>query len=412
IVEFCNVKKTAGQLENFNISVAIDKKFMEAVEHGEDYDLINPHTKAPAGKMNARKLWDEMVKGAWETGDPGIIILDRINETDSNVTPHVGLIESTNPCGEQPLLPFEPCNLGSINLSKFVLDDGTDMDWDRLRECTRTCVHLLDDVIDVNNYPLPEIERIAKGNRRIGLGVMGWAEALVMLKMPYNSPDAYAKGEEVMRFINDTTLEMSEELARTRGIFPFWKGSALDPESAHYRGRTLKPRHCARTTIAPSGTIGITAGLQGAGIEPFFAIAYTRYNAKALEAIKAGKRPEDKDVFWEINPLFKRIAEENGYFDLEPKMLWEKIDKNHKSLVGIEEIPVHVQKLFLTAHDLAPDEHVRMQAAFQMHTNNAVSKTINFANSATIEDVDHAYKLAYDLGCKGITIYRDGSKST
>ena len=165
IVEFCNVKKTAGQLENFNISVAIDKKFMEAVEHGEDYDLINPHTKAPAGKMNARKLWDEMVKGAWETGDPGIIILDRINETDSNVTPHVGLIESTNPCGEQPLLPFEPCNLGSINLSKFVLDDGTDMDWDRLRECTRTCVHLLDDVIDVNNYPLPEIERIARSRR-------------------------------------------------------------------------------------------------------------------------------------------------------------------------------------------------------------------------------------------------------
>lgn len=315
-------------------------------------------------------------------------------------------------CGEQPLLPYEPCNLGSINLSKFVDRQKNDMDWERLKECVHTCVRFLDNVIDVNNYPLPEIEIISKGNRRIGLGVMGWAETLVLLGLPYNTHEAFAKAERVMKFINDEALHASEDLGKERGVFPNWKNSIFDPEGTFFRGKAARPRHCARTTIAPTGTIGITAGLQGAGIEPFFAIVYTRYNAKAIDAVKKGEQPHDADVFYEINPLFQKIAEEHKYFGLEPTELWNKVEHNHKSLVGIEEIPEKIQQLFLTSHDLTPEDHVRMQAAFQRHTNNAVSKTINFNHEATIGDVDHAYKLAFSLGCKGITIYRDGSKST
>ncbi len=316
----------------------------------------------------------------------------------------------TAQCGEQPLLPWEPCNLGSINLAAFVTGEGR-WDFPRLKETVGLAIRFLEDVIEVNNYPLPEIERLAKGNRRIGLGVMGWAEALVKSGTAYGDPAALKLGDKVMSFINGAALDTSEKIALERGVFPNWKDSTYDPASKNFRGTKGHPRHCARTTIAPTGTIAIAAGLQGGGIEPFFAIAYTRYNAKALEALKQGKQPDDKDVFFEINPLFQEYAEKNNWFGLDEKILTRRIDENHKSLDGIPEIPVAVQKLFATAHDVAVETHVRMQAAFQRHTDNGVSKTINLPEEATTDDVRKAYLLSYELGCKGITVYRDGSKA-
>ena len=313
-------------------------------------------------------------------------------------------------CGEQPLLPYEPCNLGSINLSKFVKKDLSGIDYERLKQCIFDCTHFLDNVIDVNNYPLPEIEYMAKKNRRVGLGVMGWAETLAMIKIPYNSDDAFNLAEEVMEFINYNSLKASEQLAEERGVFPGYKDCIYDKKGRFFKGLEAYPRNSARTTIAPTGTIGITAGLQGAGIEPFFAIVYVRYNAAAIDALKEGKTPNEKDTFYEINLIFKKIAQENDYFGLNPKELWKKIDENHKSVIGIKEIPEDIQKIFLTAHDLKPLDHVRMQCAFQKYTNNAVSKTVNLKNEATIKDVEEVYKLAYDYGAKGVTIYRDGSK--
>ena len=762
IMGFINMKKTPGVMENFNVSVAIDRKFMDKVKMGEDYELKNPKTKEAVGKLNAKEVWNLMIKGAWETGDPGFVVIDRINETNSNPTPHIGEIESTNPCGEQPLLPYEPCfapdtlittkngletieslyekqlsgkdiiiatdnktigknglsfrkalvsktgykeilevelnngqalkvtpnhkiytkdgwkradelkkedkvviqsdpiyeadnnsinfetnkkdllfgwlsgdgwfldgnracagicfgqdetfaqktlipsfkeilecnpssyidrndvvqivtekknsleklkkfgfkagkapkkeipdyiftaepvsilaylgglfsadgevsshrrrirlssaspklikqvqmillnfgiisrvskssldkrvwyelainggsydtfaeligfplalskqelmrtklykkirnrkenlfsevrlvrsigfsdvyditepethsliangiiahncNLGSINLSKFVKEDNSDMDFERLSECTFDCVHFLDNVIEVNNYPLPQIEKIAKENRRIGLGVMGWAETLVMLGIPYNSKEAFKKAEQVMKCIDDAAMAASEELASVRGIFPNWKNSIFDKNGDNFRGQEAYPRNCARTTIAPTGTIGITAGLQGAGIEPFFAIAYTRYNAAGIDALKREETPADKDTFFEVNPLFRDIAEKNDYFGFEEKELWKRIEENHKSVVGIKEIPERIQNLFLTSHDLSPLDHVNMQCAFQKYTDNAVSKTVNLRNEATTKDVEEVYMKAYELGAKGVTIYRDGSK--
>ncbi len=410
IMEFIHCKKEKGFLENFNISVAIDEPFMAKVKNNEEYWLTDPRNGDKLKKMNARDVYDAMIKSAWETGDPGYVVIDRINNSDSNPTPHIGQIESTNPCGEQPLLAYEPCNLGSINLSKFVAADGSDMDWERLRSCVFQTIHMLDNVIDVNNYPLPEIEEIAKGNRRIGLGVMGWAESLAMLRLSYNSEESFAKAEEVMRFINESALASSEQLARERGIFPNWKGSIFDKHGAHFRGQDVKPRHCARTTIAPTGTIGITAGLQGAGIEPFFAIAYVRYNAGGIDALKRGEKPEEKNTFFEVNPIFRKVAEEHNFFGMSEQELWQKIEDNHKAVIGIKEIPEEVQKIFMTAHDLTPLDHVRMQVAFQKHTNNAVSKTVNLRNEATMDDVREVYTLGYEYGVKGITIYRDGSK--
>ena len=410
ILSFIDMKKTPGTMENFNISVTIDNKFMQAVKNNEEYELINPKNNEVTGKLNAKEVWEKLIKGAWETGDPGIIIIDRINNTGSNATPHLGQIESTNPCGEQPLLPYEPCNLGSINLLKFVKEDCSDFDYENLKKCVYTCTHFLDNVIDINNYPIPEIEEMAKNSRRIGLGIMGWAEALVMLKIPYNSPEALNKAEEVMKFINLSCLNASEEIAEKRGIFPAWKGSIYDKESQYFRNQEFFPRHSARTTIAPTGTIGITAGLQGAGIEPFFAVVYIRYNAAGIDALKKGDQPAEKDTFFEINPLFEKIAEQNNYFGLKKEDLYMKINDNHKSLVGIKEIPEHIQKLFLTSHDLKPKEHVLMQCAFQKHIDNAVSKTVNLKNDATEKDVEEVYLLAYENGAKGVTVYRDGSK--
>jgi len=414
IEEFIRMKSEPGVMENFNVSVTVDKKFMDAAETGADYDLLNPRTMEPTGqKLNAREVFDKMVDGAWRSGDPGIIFIDNINNSSSNPTPHLGQIESTNPCGEQPLLPNEPCNLGSINLSNFVEGEMTQgqMNWDRLAETVAFAVRFLDNVIEVNNYPFETIEQMAKGNRRIGLGVMGWAEALVRMGVPYDSPEALALAKRVMGFINAQAMDSSEDLAKDRGVFPNWKGSIFDPASPHFRGDERRPRHCARTTIAPTGTIGIAAGLQGAGIEPFFAITYTRYNAKALDALKKGEKPSPGDVFFEVNPLFREIARRNRYFGLSETDLWKKVDANHKSIRGLKEIPENIQRLFATSHDVAVPFHVQIQAAFQTHTDNAVSKTINMPHTATRDDVKEAYRQSYQEGCKGITIYRDGSKT-
>lgn len=413
IKDFITLKSQPGIMENFNVSVAIDAVFMKAVATNSEYDLINPRTHETAGRVQAREIFDLMIEQAWKTGDPGMIVIDRINSSGSNPTPALGQIESTNPCGEQPLLPWEPCNLGSINLSNFVrgkLMEG-EFDFKKLGDSVRLAIRFLDDVIEVNNYPLTEIERMAKGNRRIGLGVMGFAEALVKVGIPYDSEACLAFAEKLMRSINDAALAASEELAKERGVFPNWKDSIYDSNGPHFRGENRFPRHCARTTIAPTGTIAIAAGLQGGGIEPFFAVAYTRYNAQALSKIKSGGKPEDKDVFFEINPLFQKIAEENNFFGLSEKELWNLIDKNHKSVRGLSAIPAKIQSLFPTAHDVSVESHVRIQAAFQKHTDNGVSKTINLPHQATAEDVRRAYLLAYELDCKGITIYRDGSKA-
>ncbi|MBI4051842.1 MAG: adenosylcobalamin-dependent ribonucleoside-diphosphate reductase [Elusimicrobia bacterium] len=413
IKEFIAMKLQPGVMENFNVSVAIDEKFMKAVAMDAEYDLINPRTKEVTGKVRAKEIFDLMVDCAWRTGDPGFVVIDRINQSGSNPTPAIGQIESTNPCGEVPLLPWEPCNLGSINLSQFVKGPslkGT-FDFERLEEIVFLTTRFLDNVIEVNNSPLPEIERMAKGNRRIGVGVMGWAETLVKMGIAYDSPQALEFAEKVMQFIEDKALECSEALAKERGIFPHWKDSVYDPHSMHFRGEARTPRNAVRTTIAPTGTIAIAAGLQGAGIEPFFGIAYTRYNARALDAVKKGVEPEAKDVFFEVNPLFRELAKEHDYFGMTEQELWKKIQDNHKSVRGIKEIPQHIQDLFPTAHDVSIDCHVKVQAAFQKYTGNGVSKTINMSNSATPEDVKRAYQMAYDLGCKGITIYRDGCKA-
>ena len=413
ILDFIAMKRTPGVMENFNVSVGVDAAFFRAVEADAEYPLVNPRDGKPAGKVRAKDVFDAMVDCAWTTGDPGYVVLDRINASGSNTTPQLGEIESTNPCGEQPLLPWEPCNLGSLNLSNFVSGDilSGRFDFPRLKEAAKLATRFLEDVIEVNDYPLPEIERLAKGNRRIGLGVMGWAEALVKCGVPYDDAAALKLGDKVMSFVNGAALETSEELARERGVFPNWHGSAYDPASRHFRGRKLHPRHCARTTIAPTGTIAIAAGLQGGGIEPFFAIAYTRYNAKALAATKAGREPEERDVFFEANPLFREVAERHGWFGLDEKTLWRRVDENGKSARGLPEIPDEIARVFVAAHDVAVETHVRMQAAFQNHVDNGVSKTINLPSGASREDVRAAYLLAYASGCKGITVYRDGSKS-
>ncbi|MFA5160873.1 MAG: adenosylcobalamin-dependent ribonucleoside-diphosphate reductase [Elusimicrobiales bacterium] len=413
VKDFITMKASGTCMENFNISVAIDEDFMNAVSAGEDYELVNPHTGKPSGKLNAREVFNMLCESAWKSGDPGVVFMDRMNGPSSNPTPHLGRVESTNPCGEQPLLPWEPCNLGSLNLPHFIKGETgrAAIDYDALGKTVETCVRFLDDVIEINNYPLPEIEKMAKGNRRIGLGLMGWAETLVRLGVPYDSQDALRQAEELMSFINERALAASEHIGRDRGVFPNWKSSVYDQSGPNFRGHARMPRNCARTTIAPTGTIAIAAGLQGGGIEPFFAIAYTRYNARALDALKNGQTPDANDVFFEINPLFKEIARQHNFFGLKEETLWAKIDANHKAIRGIPEIPENIQKLFPTAHDVSVEYHIRMQSAFQKFVDNAVSKTINMTSSATVEDVRKAYSLAYELNCKGVTIYRDGCKS-
>ncbi|TSK05134.1 MAG: vitamin B12-dependent ribonucleotide reductase [Geobacter sp.] len=382
IMDFIMCKNDQRQLNNFNISVGITEEFMKAVDADRDYTLMNPRDKKPAGNHNARKVFARIVKQAWENGEPGIIFLDRLNK--DNPTPHIGEIESTNPCGEQPLLPYESCNLGSINLGKMVA--GGKVNWDKLKETVRTAVHFLDNVIEVNNYPLAQIDEMTRSNRKIGLGVMGWADMLIMLGVPYGSDESVELGEKVMQFINDEGHAASRELAKTRGAFPNFKGSVYDvPGAAPVRNATV-------TTIAPTGTISIIANASS-GVEPLFAVSFVR-------------QVMDKNILVEVNPLFEKIAKEQGFYSDE---LMQRIAE-HGTVQDISVIPDDVRDVFMTAHDITPEEHITMQAAFQRHTDNAVSKTVNFPREATIEDVEKVYRLAYELNCKGVTIYRDGSR--
>jgi ribonucleoside-diphosphate reductase alpha chain len=381
IVEFITAKSKEGFLTNFNLSVAITDSFMKALEKDDEYELINPRNKMPVNRLKASNVFNLIATMAWATGDPGIIFIDRINEF--NPTPHVGEIESTNPCGEQPLLPYESCNLGSINLSKMVKDDIL---WDKLRYTVRASVHFLDNVIDVNKYPLPQIESITKANRKIGLGVMGFADMLIKLGIPYDSKDALMMAEKLMSFISKEAIQKSVELAEEKGSFPNFKGSLWEKKG--YK----MIRNATVTTIAPTGTISIIAGCSS-GIEPLFAVSFVR---NVLEGTK----------LLEVNPVFEEVAKRRGFYSAD--LMMEIAKKG--SIQEIDGIPDDVKRLFVTALDIAPEWHVRMQAAFQKYTDNAVSKTINLPHDASVEDVRDAFLLAYKLGCKGITVYRYGSK--
>ncbi|MDO8507962.1 MAG: vitamin B12-dependent ribonucleotide reductase [bacterium] len=381
IMDFITCKEDNGAFNNFNISVAITEKFMKAVEKDKDYDLISPLTGKKTGSLNAREVFDIIVKQAWKNGEPGIVFIDRMNK--DNPTPKIGEIESTNPCGEQPLLPYESCNLGSINLSNFV-EDG-EVDWRRLKETTRWAVRFLDDVIDMNKYPIDEISEMTRANRKIGLGVMGFADMLVQLEIPYNTDEAVSAAEEVMKFIQEEGRKMSEELAKERGIFPNWKDSIYGDSKQRVRNATV-------TTIAPTGSISMIADASS-GVEPLFAVSFI-------------KNVMDKDELVMTNPIFLSIAKRMGFYSEE---LMKKIAKSG-TLEGIDEVPDEVKRVFVVAHDVSPLWHLKIQAAIQKYTDNAVSKTVNFGHSATKKDVAEVYKLAYDLGCKGVTIYRDGSR--
>jgi ribonucleoside-diphosphate reductase alpha chain len=361
---------------------------MEAVKSGADYDLINPHTGESAGKLSAEKVFDNIVDMAWRTGDPGIVFIDRINE--DNPTPHLGKIESTNPCGEQPLLPYESCNLASINLSKMVSYSGghAEIDRDKLAKTVQTAVRFLDNVIEVNRFPLPQIEEMTKKTRKIGLGIMGFADMLVMLGIPYDSNEALQVAADLMSFINEEATGASAKLAGERGVFPAFEGSVYDTKDG------TRIRNATRTTIAPTGTLSMIAGCSS-GIEPLFALSYT-------------KTVLDGTPFVEVNPYFEEAARKGGFHSEE--LMKQLADGSH--LGDIDSVPDDAKQLFVTAHEITPEWHVRMQAAFQQSTDNAVSKTINFPQSATREDVAHAYMLAYEEGLKGITIYRDRSRDT
>ncbi len=388
IMKFIEAKKEMTALTNFNISVALTSDFMEAVKEGADYDLVNPRTKEVTGRLNAKEVFDKIVDMAWRTGDPGIVFIDRINT--ANPTPHLGKIESTNPCGEQPLLPYESCNLASINLAKMMKKKGSsyEIDYPRLTQTVKTGVRFLDNVIDVNKFPLPQIDEMTKKTRKIGLGIMGFADMLVMLGVPYNSPEAMNIAGELMRFISEESLQASVELGKERGVFPAFKGSIYDVEGGP------RVRNATRTTIAPTGTLSMIAGCSS-GIEPIFALSYT-------------KTVLDGTPFVEVNPYFKEAAVKGGFYSEE---LMENLAEG-AHLGEIKSIPDEIKHVFVTAHEITPEWHVKMQAAFQRSTDNAVSKTINFPREATREDVARAYMLAYEEGLKGITIYRDRSRDT
>lgn len=381
IEDFIKVKWEEGVLRNFNISVAVTDRFMEALKRDEDYELINPRTKEVVRRISARKIFNLIVEGAWRNGEPGIIFIDEVNR--HNPTPHVGEIDATNPCGEQPLLAYESCNLGSINLAKFVKNG--DFDWKRLKEVVATATRFLDNVIDVNEYPLPEIEKMTKANRKIGLGVMGWADALFLLGIPYDSEAALRAAEKVMKFIQEESHRTSQLLAEERDVFPEWKGSVWEKKG-------IKMRNATTTTIAPTGTISIIANCSS-GIEPVFALAYKRVNVL------------DGEEFFEINLIFEKILRERGLYSEE---LIAKVAETG-SIQNLD-LPMEIKRVFKTALEITPEWHVRMQAAFQKYTDNAVSKTINLPNSATRADVEKAFLLAHELKCKGITVYRDGSR--
>jgi ribonucleoside-diphosphate reductase alpha chain len=386
IMKFITAKDDPTALTNFNISVAVTNEFMEAVKAGTDYNLVSPRTKEVVAKLNAKEVFDKIVDMAWKTGDPGIVFIDQINK--DNPTPHLGKIESTNPCGEQPLLPYESCNLGSINLARMLktTNGTTEIDYPRLAEAIKTTVRFLDNVIDVNKFPLPQIEKMTKRSRKIGLGVMGFADMLIMLGIPYDSEEALKVGSEVMRFIHEEAGKASAGLAEERGVFPAFTGSIYDVPGGP------KMRNASCTTIAPTGTLSIIAGCSS-GIEPLFALSYTRNILDGAQMV-------------EVNPYFEEVANREGFYSEE---LMKKLAGGAR-LHDVEGVPDKIKQLFVTAHEITPEWHVRMQAAFQKSTDNAVSKTVNFPKEATREDIDKVYMMAYEEGLKGITIYRDRSR--
>ena len=384
IEKFITAKEKENTLTNFNLSVAATEEFMKAVEAGGDYNLINPKDGSVFGQLNAKSIFDKIVELAWRTGDPGLIFIDRINQDNPNK--NLGKIESTNPCGEQPLLPYESCNLGSINLAHMINDEKKVVDYDKLGETIKIAVRFLDNVIDKNKFPLPEIEEMTKKTRKIGLGIMGFADMLIKLGIAYDSEEALRIAESVMKFIDTTATDASAELAEERGLFPAFDGSEYSLKGGP------KLRNATRTTIAPTGTLSIIANCSS-GIEPLFALSYMRHIL-------------DGDALVEVNPYFEQAARKEGCYS--DQLMRELATKG--SLHDIEGIPDHVKRIFVTAHDISPKWHVEMQAAFQRFTDNAVSKTINFPQSATKEDIAQAYLMAYKEGCKGITIYRDKSK--
>lgn len=434
IIGFIYAKQDNKEISNFNLSVGITDKFMQAVHKNQYYHLINPHTKthftleqlsliqhqthrdAASLKLSsdnkkvinshtdkelgvirhgnvllsAKKIFDLIVDMAWNNGEPGIVFLDKIN--DYNPTPALGEIESTNPCGEQPLLPYESCNLGSINLANF--EKKGEIDYKRLSQIVHTTVHFLDNVIDMNKYPLKQIESMTLANRKIGLGVMGFADLLIRLGIPYSSEKGIKLAEKVMKFVDDESKKASVELAKTRGVFPNFKDSVYDKTSKNFKGRDILVRNATTTTIAPTGTISIIAGTSS-GVEPLFAIAFKRMNI-----LHKG------DELIEVNPLFETTAKKLGFYSKE--LMKEVCEKG--TIQKIDKIPKETKKAFVTSHDISPEYHIKMQAAIQKYTDNAVSKTVNFPNKATRDDIRKVYELAYELNCKGVTVYRDGSR--
>jgi len=385
VEEFITCKNDNDQINNFNISVAVTDAFMEAVENDTDFNLVNPRDGEVAKTVRARDLFRKIVEGAWLNGEPGVVFIDKINA--DNPTPQFP-IESTNPCSEAHLPPYDSCNLGSINLERFFVEgrepgEGS-VDWDGLRETVHTAVRFLDNVIEMNNYPLPEIDEMSRGNRRVGLGVMGFADLLIKLGVTYDSEEGLAFAERVMKFVDDEAWEASRSLAEERGVMPHYEGSRHEARGDRVRNATV-------TTIAPTGTISIIAGCSG-GIEPLFAVAFMRRQADM-------EMPD-------VNPEFVRLAKARGFYSEE---LMKKVAKEG-SVRHIPEIPEDVRNVWVTSHDISSEWHVRMQAAFQKHTSMGISKTINLPNEATLKDVEDAYRFAYSLGCKAMAVYRDGSR--
>ncbi len=388
-LEFIDCKLDGG-ITNFNISVAATAAFMDALDKGEEYDLVNPHTKAVVKRLSAKEVFDRIVRAAWRTGDPGMVFIDRINASPANPTPTLGQIEATNPCGEQPLLPNEACNLGSLNVSKFARrgEDGEwAVNWDEMERVVRLSVRFLDDVIEMNPYPLPIIDETVKSNRRIGLGIMGWADLLFIMGIPYDSQEAIDLADRLMSFVKEKSHDQCAKLAEERGPFPNWSHSIY---------KEIRPmRNSTVTTIAPTGTISMIAGCSS-GIEPIFALAFQH----------RVKQTDGERVLTFVNETFEQIARDQGFYS---DVLKEEIAKRG-SLHGISGLPEYAARVFKTSHEIGFEWHVRHQAAFQRYTDNGVSKTINLPNDASEDDVANAYRLAWEQGCLGITVFRDGCK--
>jgi len=382
ILDFIVAKEKEGILSNFNLSVAITDKFMKAVINDKEYELINPRNNKVVKKIKARAVWNLLITMAWKNGEPGVVFIDRINKY--NPTPSLGEIESTNPCAEQPLLPYESCNLGSINLSKMV--DGNRVSWVKLEDTICLAVRFLDNVIDANSYPLTQIAKMTRGNRKIGLGVMGFADMLIKLGIPYNSEKAILLAKKLMKFITDKAKSASEELGKEKGSFPNFDNSTFNGKHKNMRNATV-------TTIAPTGSISIIANCSS-GIEPLFALVYVRKLAESI----------GRDLI-EINEIFKEYLVERELYSEE---LMNKISAS--TSIQNSELPKDIKELFIVAHDITPEEHIKIQAAFQQYTDNAVSKTVNFPSSSTLDDIENTFLLAYNSGCKGITVYRDKSR--